>query len=105
MQGKILSEEDRRLAEEHREMLEDLKVVMSSSHGQRFIKYLFKNFCVGEMPPAGLDGDDLREQLGFFRAGHSIFEIASEANPTVAGSLLAQKEKERYAALYLFEAE
>ena len=57
------------------------------------------------MPPAGLDGDDLREQLGFFRAGHSIFEIASEANPTVAGSLLAQKEKERYAALYLFEAE
>jgi hypothetical protein len=105
MKPQIQSEADRREAIEHREVLEDLRVILSTAAGQRFFKYLFKNFSVGEMPPLGLEGELLREQLGLYRAGHSIFELASEANPAVAGSLLAQKEKERYAALYLSENE
>jgi hypothetical protein len=85
---------------EHRDALLNLRAVLATSQGQNLFKYLFKAFDVAQLPIEGLEGEALREALGFLRAGSSIFKLASEANPALAGALLAQVEKERYAKLH-----
>lgn len=94
-----LDEEERRIAIEHRDMLLDVRQILSSSSGQRFFKYLFKHFGAGQLPEKGLEGVDLHERIGHLRTGRAIFELASEANAELAGQLLAQNEKERYAQI------
>lgn len=95
-----LSPEEQREAIEHRDMLMALRAVLTTGHGRHFIKYLFKEFEVGELPQLGEEGIFLHDKLGFLRAGNAIFKVVAEANADVAGSLLAEIEKDRYAKLY-----
>lgn len=92
-------DEERKLHIEHQEILKDLRTVLAMPQGKSFIKYLFKSFNVGEVPSLGMEGNFLHDHLGFLRAGNSIFKIVSEANAEVAGMLLAQIEKEKYAQI------
>lgn len=82
---------------EHRDVLLNIQAVLALKAGKDFIKYLFKNFEVGEFPVVGITGEFLMDRLGFLRAGNSIFKIVAEANPEIAGALLAQIEKEKNA--------
>lgn len=81
---------------EYKNAIEDVRAMLATLHGQRFLKYLFRTLNVGKMPEQGLDGMMLGEALGFHRAGASIFELVSIANFEMAGRLLGQKEKENY---------
>ena len=95
-----MTQEEHEEAIEHRDILLDVRAVLTTVSGRNFFKYLFKYFEVGELPPIGLPEEFIREKLGLLRAGQSVFELASEANAEMAGSLLAQKEKDRYAKKY-----
>ena len=94
-----MTDEERREAIEHRDMLLNLRALLATASGQHFIKYLFKNFDVGEVPELGLEGSLLMDRIGFLRSGKAIFKIVAEANAEIAGNLLAEIEKERYAEL------
>lgn len=98
-QSLVMTDEERAEALEHRDALLDLRAVLSSGFGRNFIKYLFKNFEVGHLPPIGFEGSLLMDKLGSLRAGRALFEIVSEADAETAGFLLAQIEKERYEKL------
>lgn len=89
-----------REAIEHRDVVLDLRAILGTPAGMRFIKYLFKSFDVAQMPEEGLDGNLLYERLGVLRAGNAIFKIASEASFEHSAKLLAEIEKERYEILY-----
>lgn len=95
-----VEEEERKAAIEHRDMLLDLRFILGTEAGQRFFKYLFRNFDVAQMPEQGLEGITLHERMGFMRAGNALFKIASEANFEVAANILAHIEKERYDQIY-----
>lgn len=95
-----LTSDEIKEAIEHRDVLLDLRAIIATSSGKNFLKYLFKHLEVGELPQLGLDGSMLMDKLGFLRAGNSIFKLVAEANAEVAGALLAQIEKDRYAQLY-----
>lgn len=84
---------------EHELMLGDLRAVIATNHGRRFIKYLFKHFSVGEVPPIGLDSDLTRDMMGFLRAGTSIFDCVAQADSIQAGLILAEVQKEKYDAI------
>lgn len=86
---------------EHRDALLNIRAVITTSSGRAFIKYLIKHLEVAELPDFGLEGDLLREKLGFLRAGQSIFKLISEASHMTAGSILAEVEKEKYERLYV----
>ncbi|MFM6930132.1 MAG: hypothetical protein ACKOX6_16800 [Bdellovibrio sp.] len=90
-------EQERRAYMEHQEVLKSLRQVLATPAGKHFVKYLFDSFDVGGFPEIGLPQEFLREHLGFMRSGQAIWKIVSEANPEVAGNLLAQIEKEKYA--------
>lgn len=90
-----MTENQRKEALEHRDILDSIAVVMSMSHGRKFIKYLFKSFSVGEFPPVGLKGEDLLEFMAFLRAGNEIYKIVLEACPDLTGNLITTMEKER----------
>lgn len=83
-----------RLNEQH--VLEDVKKILISKEGRNFMKYLFESFEVGMLPQPGLPSDFLREQLGFLKAGNSIFKFAVTASPEIAASILATIERERH---------
>lgn len=85
---------------EHQDVLKNLRIILSTPQGKDFVKYLFKSFSVGEFPPVGVPEEFLREEIGFLRSGNAIFKIISEANAEVAGSLLAQIEKEKHVQAY-----
>lgn len=88
-------QEAARVAAEHAHMLTVTRGILSTENGQRFFKYLFREFSVGVLPPRGLDGPDLADMLGYLRAGQSIFKLAAEADSAIAGSLLALLERDR----------
>lgn len=90
-----MTEQERLDAIDHQNTLKSIQVVMSMSHGRNFIKYLFKNFCVGDFPPVGLKGDDLLEYMSYLRAGNSIYKIILEATPELAGQLITEIERGR----------
>ena len=100
-----MTQEEIKAAIEHRDVIDDIRAILATSSGQRFFKYLFKSFDVGHVPEMGLREDILMDRIGFLRAGHSIFKLAAEANADITGALLAQKERELYAALYNLEPE
>lgn len=98
-----MTDEEYKLAREHRDTLNNIQTVLKTPEGKNFVKYLFKELEVCESPPEGWTGEILMERLGFQRAGNSVFKLVSEANPGVAGELIALVEKERHAMLYLGE--
>lgn len=81
---------------EHDQMLQDLGLVLTTPHGQNFIKYLMKHFSVADLPPIGLPDEVRQEYIGFLRAGQSLFEIVSQADTNKAGLILAQIQKEKF---------
>lgn len=95
-----LTEEERKEAIEHRDAIMNVRALLSTAFGKSFIKYLFKNLDVGELPEIGMEGAFLSDRLGSLRAGKSIFELVSEANPTAAGEILAEVIKEKIHATY-----
>ena len=68
----------------HQNTLVDIRNILATESGKRFIKYLFESFEVGELPVQGAEGSFLFDHLGFLRAGNSIFKIVAQANPEVA---------------------
>ncbi len=86
-------------AKEHQDVLLAIRSIIETTEGQTLFKYLFKNLMTGELPAIGMEEPMLRDQLGFIRAGQSVFRLVSEANPKMAGQLLAKVEKERYEIL------
>lgn len=95
----VLSGEELQEAIEHRDIIMDVQAVLMTSSGKNLFKYLFREFELGEVPPNGMEGNLLHGYLGHLRAGNALFKLASEANAEIAGSLLAQIEKERYAKI------
>lgn len=85
---------------EHRDILLDVRAILTTKQGQSFFKYMLKYFSINDLPDLGLDGPLMYEQLGKLRASHSIWKLLCEANPELAGQLLAAVEKEEYAKLY-----
>ncbi len=83
----------------HRDALLDIQAILATKSGRNFVKYLFESFDVGELPIIGLTGEFLADHLGFLRAGNSIFKIIAQANAEVAGSILAQVQKEKNAQI------
>lgn len=90
------AEEERREAVEHRDALLNIQAILNTLQGQQFFKYLFKTLSVNEIPKQGMEGPLLHDYMGYLRAGRSIFELVSEANPELAGLFLAQIEREKY---------
>lgn len=90
-----LNDEDLQEAIEHAQTLKDVIAVLSTPSGERFIKYLFKHFEVAELPPLGLQDDLLYDKLGSLRPGRTLFRLVSEADPKMAGIILATVEKEK----------
>lgn len=76
-------------------MLQDVASVLATHPGERFIKYLFKYFEVGELPDLGLRDDLLIDKLGSLRPGRALFRLVSEADSRMAGIILATVEKEK----------
>lgn len=95
-----MTQEEIKDAIEHRDVLLDIRAVIATNSGKRFIKYLFKTLGVGEVPDLGIEGNFLHDKLGYLRAGNSIFKLTAEANFELAGGLLAEIEKEKYTELY-----
>lgn len=73
-----------------------LKNLLTQQDGQILLKYLFKHFGVGECPELGLKDDLLYDQIGFLRAGTSLFELSAQADPKATSLLLAEIHKEKY---------
>jgi hypothetical protein len=96
MDNKELQQQEIRAHIAHAQMLEHIKKVVADPSGRAFIKYLFKELGVAELPEVGLKDDMLHAYLGHLRAGNSIFKIVAQAVPSLAGELLAQIEKEKY---------
>ncbi len=94
------TDEEVKEAIEHRDVLLNIRAILAIPAGKDFFKYLFKSFDVTELPEFGLEGMILAERIGFLRAGNSIFKLVAEADASIAGNLLAQNEKDRYARLY-----
>jgi len=84
---------------EHRDVLLAIREILTTQSGQIFFKYLFKYFEIGVLPPVGMEGNILSDNLGFLRAGVAIFDLASEANPHLSATFLADIKKEKYERL------
>jgi hypothetical protein len=97
---KYYEEKERQEALEHRDVLLAIASILKTKEGMTLISYLFKNFEVGNVPDRTLKGEDLHEQLGFWRAGNSFYKLACEADSETAALLLAQLERRRYEELY-----
>lgn len=97
----IMEEEARllKLAHEHQKTVEDIQTILASHAGRRFVKYLFKHLGVAVIPPQGLTGELLADQLGVLRAAQTVFKITAQADALAAGQILAELEKERYEEL------
>ena len=95
-----MTDEELKEALEHRDMIMAIRAILATSAGKVFFKYCFKHFEVGQLPQLGIEGSLLFDKLGFLRAGNSIFQLASEADPHMTATLFAETEKERHEQLY-----
>ena len=100
-QQRTISHEEAMEIAEHQQMISAIQTVVQTKAGKDFVKYLLKSFDIGELPAVGTSGDFLMDRLGFLRAGQSVFKMIAEASPDIAGQIIAQIEKERYAQLLL----
>jgi len=96
-----MTDEEIKEAIEHRDVLIAIKEIGKSVHGKIFIGYLFRQLEVTEVSPLGLTGDILMDKLGFLRAGNAIFKLVAEADPKLAGDLIAENERNRNAKFYI----
>lgn len=99
MSNSRLTDEQIKELLEHREVLRNIKVVLTTAEGRSFLKYLLKNFDFGEQPVLGLEGVQLADRIGFLRAGNSVFKLACEADYEITGKIVGEIEKEKYEAL------
>jgi hypothetical protein len=95
-----MTQEEVRLAQEHRDVLLAIKTELTTVSGRIFFKYLFKSLGVGELPELGLEGNLLMDKLGFLRAGNAVFNLVAQADPSWAARLLAEIQKERNDELF-----
>lgn len=82
---------------EHQEQLDaimDIRAVLATINGKNFIKYLFKNLEVGQLPEIGWEGNILHDKLGFLRAGKSVYDLVNAADPIATANILVQVTKE-----------
>lgn len=98
---KQIDEQEYREQAKHATALLDIQQVLATKAGKSLFYYLFSELAVADLPQQGMPHDAMLEYLGFLRAGKSIFDIVSEASPEMAGTILAQIQKERYAAKIL----
>lgn len=80
---------------EHQQILIDIAGVINTPQGLRVFTYLFKHFEYGELPDIGLPNEFLYDKLGSLRPGRALFRVVSEADPKLAGLILANIEKEK----------
>jgi hypothetical protein len=92
--------EDERQRVEHHNTLMSIRAILATKPGVDFIKYLLKSFDITELPPRGLSNEFVQEELGYLRAGRSIYKIVSEANPEITGNILGMIEKEKHVQAY-----
>jgi len=85
---------------EHQNVLLALRAILQTPNGVTLFSYLFKNFNVGEMPVRGLTEVELHENLGFLRAGNSIYKLICEADASISASILSELERKRYEQEY-----
>lgn len=95
METTTYTDQELKDALEHQQVLKDVVTILATQPGERFIKYLFKHFEVVELPDLGFSGDLLFDKLGSLRPGRTLFRLISEADPRMAGILLASVEKEK----------
>lgn len=96
-----LSSEELRERLVHENALRSIREIIGFPAGKNFLKYLFKEFDVGEVPPFGLEGNLLHDKIGSMRAANALFKIVSEADFETAGKLMAQVQKEKYEEILL----
>ncbi len=95
-----MGQEEISAALKHRDVILNIRAILATKTGTEFFKYLFEVFGVADLPDIGLEGQLLFEQIGFLRAGKSIFKLVCEADFETAGRLLAKTEKDKYDELY-----
>lgn len=93
-----MTQEEVSEALEHRDMLLDVRALLKTPSGRRFVSYLFKYYSPIDLPPEGVDGTLLHEKLGMLRAFNELFKIIAEADFEAAGQLLAEVEKKKHDA-------
>ncbi len=99
---KVPQMDDEEIAEaiEHRDALLAIRAILKSQHGFEFFKYLFKYIGILDLPDIGLEGPIVFEQLGKLRAARSVWKLVAEADPEIAGQILARVEKDEYERIY-----
>jgi hypothetical protein len=97
---KYYREKQRKEDIEHRDVLLAIAALIKTDEGLKLFKYLFKNLEVTSLPDRSMEGNALHENLGFLRAGNSIYKLACEAASETAAHIIAKIERERYEDLY-----
>lgn len=91
-----VQELERKEQQEYQDCILNIRAVLVTKTGKEFIKYLFKNLEVGDLPEFGMKDQILFEKLGFLRAGKSIYDLIAAADVDSAASILAQVTKEKH---------
>lgn len=78
---------------------ECVRATLAFDEGEMLFRELFKILGVGQLPPEGLKGEELHENLGFLRAGQTLLGILTEGDPLTVQQILLKNEKERIDAV------
>lgn len=89
-------EQERLEYAKHQDALMNIRGLLQTKEGQKFVKYLFESLGVGELPEIGVTGEMMHERLGLTRAAQSVFSLISQANAEIAARLLAEIEREKH---------
>lgn len=81
---------------EHRDATLAIASIIKTPEGKALFKYLFTTLEITKLPDENLEGNMLYENLGFLRAGNSIYKLACQADFESAASILSKLERERY---------
>jgi hypothetical protein len=71
-----------------------MATLVGTPQGYIAFKHLLKSLGVGELPVQGLEGNLLHDNLGFLRAGKSIYNLLCRANHRKAVEIMADITKE-----------
>lgn len=82
-------------AVKEQQAIKDIRSIITTQTGRSFLKYLLVTLDFGKMPEPGLPDNLLHDYMGFLRAGNSVFKLIAAADPSLAGQIIAQIEKER----------
>lgn len=89
-------EVERRELLEHQQAISSINYILQSPEGKKFFKYLFKTLDVTGLPDIDIPPDKLQGDLGFLRAGRSIYQLACQADPETSALLLTNLEREKH---------